>query len=169
MREAAMQVSSEDVLQALTFNMAGETFALEAGVVREILDLQPETDIPGAPAFVGAVINFRGRVIPLVDLRLAFGLQQAETTPDSRIIVIEFPVDGAPTLVGLRADKVYEVTTIDASSTEAPPSVGMRWRADFIQSFAKRDGDVIVIPDLARIFATRGRAASVTPLNPSQS
>ena len=72
MGEAAIKFAEDGAVQALTFDISGEIFALEAGVVREILDLLPETDIPGAPAFVGAVINFRGRVIPLVDLRLAF-------------------------------------------------------------------------------------------------
>jgi purine-binding chemotaxis protein CheW len=149
-----------DSIQALTFDLYGETFGLEAGLVREVLDLLPETDVPGAPPFARAVINFRGRVIPLVDLRLAFGLERSEPTTHSRIVVIEYDLAGEPTLIGLRADKVHEVTTIDHADTEAPPRVGMRWRQDFIRSLAKRADDLIIVPDLARIFAERGRASS---------
>jgi len=67
---------SQHAIEALTFDLQGETFALEAGLVREVLDLLPETQVPGAPSFVGAVINFRGRVIPLVDLRVAFDMER---------------------------------------------------------------------------------------------
>ncbi len=146
---------TQETIEALTFDLQGETFALEAGYVREVLDLLPETPVPGAPPFVGAVINFRGRVIPLVDLRMAFGMGVGETTIDNRIVVIEHPLDGEPTLIGLRADKVHEVTSITADTTEEVPRVGMRWRADFIRRLVRRNGDVIVLPDLDQIFATR--------------
>jgi purine-binding chemotaxis protein CheW len=157
-------------IEALTFDLRGETFALEAGLVREVLDLLPETAVPGAPSFVSAVINFRGRVIPLVDLRVAFDLDAAEPTIDSRIVVIEHDLDGEPALIGLRADKVHEVTSIERAVTEAAPRVGLRWRPDFIRLLARRGGDVIVIPDLEQIFAARGRSgASVTSLHTIQS
>jgi len=152
------QTSTAEALQVLTFDLHGETFALEAGLVREVLDLAPETAVPGAAPFVGAVINFRGRVIPLADLRLAFGLERGEATIDSRIVVIEYDLDGDPTLIGLRADKVHEVTSLEAVDTEEAPRVGLRWRADFIRRLARRDGDLIVVPDLEQIFATRGGA-----------
>lgn len=157
-----------DALQVLTFDLHGETFALEAGLVREVLDLLPETAVPGAAPFVNAVINFRGRVIPLADLRLAFDLERGQPTIDSRIVVIEYDVDGDPCLVGLRADKVHEVTSIELADTEESPRVGLRWRTDFIRCLARRDGDLIVVPDLGQIFAMRGGATpAVTPLNPN--
>jgi purine-binding chemotaxis protein CheW len=157
-----------DALQVLTFDLHGETFALEAGLVREVLDLLPETAVPGAAPFVNAVINFRGRVIPLADLRLAFDLERGDPTIDSRIVVIEYDIDGDPCLVGLRADKVHEVTSIELADTEESPRVGLRWRTDFIRCLARRDGDLIVIPDLGQIFAMRGGATpAVTPLNPN--
>ncbi len=161
--------TSTDPIEALTFDLRGETFALEAGLVREVLDLLPETGVPGAHAFVSAVINFRGRVIPLVDLRVAFDMDAAEPTIDSRIVVIEHALDGEPTLIGLRADKVHEVTSIDRAITEEAPRVGLKWRADFIRLLARRDGDVIVIPDLDQIFAARGQSTgAVTPLHALQ-
>ena len=150
--------ATSEAMQVLTFDVHGETFALDAGLVREVMDVCAEAPVPGAAPFVDAVINFRGRVIPLADLRLAFGLHRAETTIDSRIVVIEYDLDGAPTLVGLRADKVHEVTSIALADTEAAPRVGLRWRADFIKCLGRRDGDLIVVPDLEQIFATRGGA-----------
>jgi len=159
---------THETIEALTFDLQGETFALEAGYVREVLDLLPETPVPGAPPFVGAVINFRGRVIPLVDLRTAFGMAIGDTTIDNRIVVIEHPLDGEPTLIGLRADKVHEVTSITADTTEEVPRVGMRWPSEFIRLLARRDDDVIVIPDLDQIFASRGQTAPVTALHAAQ-
>ena len=145
-------------LQVLTFDLQGETFALDAGLVREVIDPPPETRVPGAAPFVDAVINFRGRVIPLADLRLAFGMDRAAATIDSRIVVIEFELKGQPALIGLRADKVHEVTIVAFADTEAVPTVGLRWRPDFIGKLAKRGADLIVLPDLAQIFAAEGGA-----------
>jgi purine-binding chemotaxis protein CheW len=147
--------NSDGELEVLTFDLHGETFALEATMVQEILDLLPETMVPGAMPFVGSVINFRGKVIPLADIRLAFGMEAAETTIDSRIIVIELDLQGEPTLVGLRTDKVNEVTTLAKTSSEAPPSVGMRWRPDYINCLVKRGGQFIILPNLQAIFSFR--------------
>ena len=141
-----------ELVEVLTFELKGELFALGAVLVQEIMDLVPETVVPGAGAFAGAVINFRGKVIPLADLRVAFGLERGEPTIDSRIVVIEIDLDGEPTLVGLRTDKVHEVTTLARADSEAPPSVGMRWRPEFIQCLVKREGEFIVVPDLQTIF-----------------
>jgi purine-binding chemotaxis protein CheW len=142
--------------EMLTFELQGEAFALEADIVREILDLTPETQVPGAAAFVPAVINFRGKVVPVADLRLAFGLAAGEATLDSRIVVIELPIDGDPTLVGLRADKVHEVARVDLCEAEAPPAIGLRWRQDFVRRLARRGNDPLIVPDLDCIFAARG-------------
>ncbi|MEH3124205.1 MAG: chemotaxis protein CheW [Sphingomonas phyllosphaerae] len=140
-------------MEVLTFDLGGETFALEATLVREILDLLPETCVPGAPALVSHVVNFRGRIVPVADLRLAFGMDVTEATPDSRIVVIELPLDGEPTLIGLRTDHVYEVATLSAESSEEAPVVGMRWQRDFVRRLVRRRDDLIVLPDLHTIFA----------------
>lgn len=154
---------STDGLEVLTFDLDGETFALEAMLVREVLDRSPETIVPGAPAFADAVINFRGRVIPLADLRLAFGLTRRAASDDSRVIVIAFEIGGEAMLLGLRADKVYEVTRIAPAETQEAPRLGLRWRPDFIHRLARRHEDIIVLPDLAAIFAARGRAEAEAP------
>ena len=141
-------------MEALTFNVSGETFALDASIVREILDLLPETVVPGARPFVGALVNFRGRIIPLADIRFAFGMARAEPTIDSRIIVVDIEIEGAPCLVGLRADKVNEVRTLFRRAAEAPPRVGMTWRAELVDCLIKHDDGVIIFPDLQALFET---------------
>ncbi|MGZ2485240.1 purine-binding chemotaxis protein CheW [Rhizobium pisi] len=151
--------SYAEEVEVLTFDLNGETFALEAVIVQEILDLLPETAVPGSQPFVASVINFRGKVIPLADLRLAFGMEAAEATIDSRFIVIEIDLQGEQTLVGLRTDKVNEVTTLAKTASEAPPSIGMRWRADYINCLVKRGGEFIILPNLQAIFSSRHDAA----------
>jgi len=154
-----------DEVEVLTFNLGGETFALEAVCVQEILDLLPETVVPGARPFVASVINFRGKVIPLADLRLAFGMSAAEPTIDSRIIVIELLLDDEPTLVGLRTDKVNETTTLSKEASEPPPSLGMRWRADYIDCVVKRGSDFIIIPNLKTLFSGADQRAPTAESN----
>ena len=147
--------NENDELEVLTFDIAGETFAIEAVMVREILDLLPETPVPGARPFVASILNFRGRVSPLADIRIAFGMEATTVTNDSRIIVIELELDGEPVLIGVRTDKVNEVTTLSKTASEPPPSVGMRWRADYIDCLVKRDSDFIIVPNMHAIFTFR--------------
>lgn len=139
-------------LEVLTFDMGGQTFALEATLVREILDVMPETPVPGAPDLMGSVVNFRGKIIPLGDLRSAFHMEPGAVTPDSRIIVIELPVDGEPTLIGLKTDKVHEVATFLATTSEEAPVVGLRWPREFVRNLVRRGSDVVVLPDLQTIL-----------------
>jgi purine-binding chemotaxis protein CheW len=139
-------------LEVLTFDLTNETFALEAVLVQEIVDLLPETTVPGAMPLVGSIVNFRGKIIPIADLRLAFHLEATDATVDSRIVVIEMKLDGEPIQLGIRTDKVHEVTTLHRQSSEAPPMVGMRWRRDYVRELVRRQDDVVILPDLAVIF-----------------
>ena len=159
MNSAALKHNEEfwenrEEIEVLIFDIAGETFALGAVMVQEILDMVPETPVPGSQPFVGSVINFRGKVIPLADIRLAFGMEATRITIDSRIIVISLDIDGENTLVGIRTDKVNEVTTLAKANSEPPPSVGMRWRPDYIECLVKRGTDFIIVPNLTAIFST---------------
>ena len=149
-------------VKVLTFDLSGETFALEANMVCEILDILPETLVPGSAPIAGSVINFRGSVIPVADMRLAFGLDAKVITSDSRFIVIELDHDNEACVIGLKADKVHEVTTLDHRATEAAPRIGTRWRQDFIRCLAKRNGDLIVVPNLPRIFEICGHMQAGT-------
>lgn len=140
--------------EALTFALSDEIFALNAHIVREILDVIPITDVPGARPFAHGLINVRGKVVPVADLRVKFGMSRGEATRDTRIVVIETELGGENTIVGLLADKVYEVTAILSSSIEEAPRVGMRWRADYIKGVAKRAGVFVFIPDIQVILAS---------------
>jgi purine-binding chemotaxis protein CheW len=149
-------MTKDDALEVLTLSLDGELFALDAGCVREILDLVPITEVPGSQPFVNGLINVRGKVVPLADLRLKFGMEQKPPTVDTRIVVTEIDLDGFPMTVGLRADKVYEVTEIGAASTQEAPKIGMRWRPEFIRAIGKRDTDFIAILNLSQVFADAG-------------
>jgi Chemotaxis signal transduction protein len=146
-------VNDNRAFEALTLGLGGEVFAIDANSVREILDLIPVTEVPGARPFVGGLVNVRGKVVPLADLRLKFGMVQAPPTVDTRVVVVEIDLGGEATVVGLLADKVYEVTGIGRASVEHTPDIGMKWRSDFIKGIGKRGSEFIVIPDIVRIFS----------------
>lgn len=147
-------------MKALTLRMQDEMFAIEAGSVREILDLVPITEVPNAPAFVTGLINVRGRVVPLADLRVMFDMDRPPPDQDTRIVVIEIEIDGEPTITGILADKVYDVTDIEAAAIQDAPKVGMRWRPEFVKGIGRRNGNFVVIPDLRRIFEAKGSPAA---------
>ena len=153
---------NQEFMTALTIRLEDELFAVEASRVREILDLVPITEVPSAPSFVGGLINVRGRVVPLADLRVMFGMERPEPDEDTRIVVMEVDIDGEPTIAGILADKVHDVTDIETASIEEAPKVGMRWRPEFVKGIGKRNGGFIIIPDMERIFETPGgRSSSV--------
>ncbi|QDK34035.1 chemotaxis protein CheW [Sphingomonas sp. IC081] len=139
-------------LEVLTFDIGDERLAIEAVSIREILDLLPETRVPGAAALVASVVNFRGKIIPIADLRVAFGMPIQEATADNRIVVIETELDGEATQIGLRTDKVHEVTILERSRSSEPPVLGMRWRRQYVRELVRLAEEVVVIPDLANIF-----------------
>ena len=145
-------IQSRETMNALTFCLQGEVFAIDAGGVREILDLVPITEVPNAPRFASGLINVRGRVVPLADLRVTFGMGRPKPDDDTRIVVIEIELGGEPAIVGILADKVQDVADIETSAIEEAPKVGMRWRAEYVRGIGKRNGDFIIIPDMARIF-----------------
>jgi purine-binding chemotaxis protein CheW len=151
-------------MRALTLRLDDELFAIEAQSVREILDLVPVTAVPNASPFAAGLINVRGRVVPLTNLKVAFGMRNAAADQDTRIVVIETEIDGEPSVVGILADKVYDVTDIEPAAIEEAPRVGMRWRPDYVRGIGKRRGDFIIIPDIHRIFELEGRrSGSATP------
>jgi purine-binding chemotaxis protein CheW len=142
----------ESSRQVLMLGLAGEMFALDARQVREILDPIPVTRVPGAQSYVSSVLNVRGKVIPLADLRVRFGMPPASITPDSRFIVLEIDLAGEPTTIGIVADKVYEVTDLDTSTLQKAPPIGMRWRPEFISAIAKWKDEFIIVPNMKQIL-----------------
>ncbi len=141
-----------EAMRALTLDLGGEIFAIEATSVREILDMVPVTEVPNAPAFVGGLINVRGRVVPLADLRVKFGMERRPPAAETRIVVFEIMLEDEPEIVGMLADRVHTVADIALSAMEAAPKVGMRWRPEFVRGIAKHDGKFIILPEMGNIF-----------------
>jgi len=139
-------------MQVVMIGLGEEKFALDAGLVREIIDPVPITKVAGARSFVPSVINVRGNVIPLADLRIRFGMPQSENTADTRIVVIQLDIDNEPVLVGVTADKVYEVTEISHAAVQQTPRVGMHWKPEFIRFITKWREEFVVVPNMERIL-----------------
>lgn len=148
-----MQREMGNDLEVLTFALEGEVFAVEALAVREILDLIAVTGVPNSRAFVNGLINVRGKIVPLADLHVRFGMSPFSQSVDTRVVVIEVPLDGEPTTVGIIADKVFEVAGLPAASIAEAPDIGLKWRREFIAGIGKRDEDFVIVLDMERIFA----------------
>ena len=145
--------SGNRTLEVVTLGLDGEIFAIDAGMVHEILDMVPITRVPGAQRFVGGLINVRGKVVPLADARVRFGMECRPPTIDSRILVIEIDLNGEPSTVGLLADKVYEVTEVAAAALEETPRIGMRWPPQLIRCIGKRRDDFVIVLELGHLFS----------------
>jgi purine-binding chemotaxis protein CheW len=138
----------------LTFRLGDETFAFEVKNVREVLDLSDITRVPRTPDFMRGVINLRGAVVPVVDMRVKFGLPVLEDTTDTCIIVVEVDLEGEITVIGALADSVREVFQIDEAHIEPPPSIGMQLNTEFIKGMGKQGEEFIIILDVNRIFSS---------------
>lgn len=154
--------SADGTLEVLTFDIDGETLAIEASLVREILDPLPETPVPGANPLVASVINFRGAVIPLANLHVAFGVVRAEPCPDARMVVLELELEGEDMHLAISTDRVNEVTSLKEADAEAPPVLGVRWPRGMLRTLVRRAGDVVLVPDLVAIFTQLGVATGET-------
>jgi purine-binding chemotaxis protein CheW len=142
-----------DLNQVLTFTLGGEVYAIDVANVREILELVPITRIPRTPGFMRGVINNRGSVVPVVDLRLKFGLSASEQSVDSCIIVTEVSLGGEVMVVGALADSVAEVVQLDSGQIDPPPRVGSSMSNRFIKGIGKRDGSFILVLDIDNLFS----------------
>ncbi|MGE0086023.1 MAG: chemotaxis protein CheW [Desulfococcaceae bacterium] len=140
--------------QYLTFRLEEEIFALDVAQVREVLDMSTITKVPGTPDFMRGVINVRGSVVPVMDLRVKFGMSRTENSVDTRIIVMEISLDGEMIVLGTLADSVNEVIDLEAGQIEPPPSIGMRWRTEFIRGIGKRNDKFIILLDIDRVFSS---------------
>jgi purine-binding chemotaxis protein CheW len=139
-------------LQYVTFSLGEELFGVEVTRTREILSLTPVTKVPQTPDYLLGVINLRGQVVPVVDMRLKLGLTAGEDTEDTCIIVVEVQVDGEPIVVGALADAVREVLEIRSDQIEPPPKLGTRLKTEFINGMGKVDDQFIILLNIDRIF-----------------
>ncbi len=164
---------STTIAQYLTFTLGEETYAFDVGNVREVLEVIPITKIPRMPLFVSGVINVRGSVVPVIDLRLKLGMPMADKTINSCIIVIEVSIEGVNTVLGVLVDSVQEVVEFDASKIEPPPKIGAGIRSDFLQGIGKRDERFVMIMNLSRVLSVEEammlQAAEAQPVAASAS
>ena len=155
MSVASIQATAEYI----TFKLGEELFAINVTQVREVLDLSLITKVPTAPDYMRGVVNVRGSAIPVVDLRLKFGLAKSADTVQTRIVVLELSLDGETIVLGGLADSVHEVIELEPSQISEPPRIGLRWKTDLIQGIGKRNDQFIIILDIARVFSLEEIAA----------
>lgn len=136
----------------VTFKLDEEVYALDINQVREVLDIIAITKVPQTPKFVRGVINLRGNVVPVVDLKLKFGMAETEKTVDTRIVITEIIVDGEATVVGALADSVREVLELEPSEIGPAPRIGTRLKTEFIRGMGRKNDEFIIILDIDRVF-----------------
>ena len=141
-------------MEYLIFKLDGDEFAINVLQTREVLDLQTVTRVPRSPKFMLGALNLRGGVVPVIDLRLKFGLPQGDITRDSSIVVMEVVVDGETVVVGAQVDSVVEVLELAAEQIEPAPRIGTRLNTDFILGMGKRDEQFLIILDIDRVFSS---------------
>ncbi len=143
-----------ETTQYLTFKLDDEVFALDITKVREVLDFTTITRVPRTPEFMRGVINLRGSVVPVVDLRLKFGMTKTEKTVNTCIIIAEVTVDNETTILGALADSVQEVMDLEAGQVEPAPKIGTRLNTEFIKGMGKQNNNFIIILDIDKVFST---------------
>ena len=146
-------VNMNDTMQFLTFKLGEEVFALDISKVREVLDFTTVTKVPRTPEFMRGVINLRGNVVPVVDLRLKFGMTRTENSVNTCIIITEVTVDENTTVLGALADSVQEVLDLSPENIAPAPKIGTKLRTEFIKGMGKRDDRFVIILDIDRVFS----------------
>ena len=142
-----------ETTQYLTFKLGDEVFALDISKVREVLDFTTVTRVPRTPEFMRGVINLRGSVVPVVDLRLKFGMTRTENSVNTCVIITEVTVDGDTTVLGALADSVQEVLDLDSEHIAPAPKIGTKLNTEFIKGMGKRDDRFIIILDIDKVFS----------------
>jgi purine-binding chemotaxis protein CheW len=142
-----------ETTQYLTFMLGEEVFALDVAKVREILDFTTVTKVPQTPAYMRGVINLRGSVVPVLDLRLKFGMSATEKTVNTCVIVVEMVVDGEVMVLGVLADSVQEVIDLEPAQIEPAPRIGITINTEFILGMGKHNELFIMILDIDKVFS----------------
>ena len=140
--------------QYLTFQLGNEVFALDVSNVREILEFTTVTKVPQTPEFMRGVINLRGSVVPVLDMRLKFGMTITEKTVNTCIIVVEVSFEEETTIIGALVDSVQEVFELEPDQIEPAPRIGTQLRTEFIKGMGKRDDQFIIILDVDKVFSS---------------
>ncbi|HBA72561.1 MAG: chemotaxis protein CheW [Geobacteraceae bacterium GWC2_55_20] len=143
-----------ETTQYLTFKLDEEIFALDVAKVREILEYTSITKVPQTPDFMRGVINLRGSVVPVIDLRLKFGMTSTEQTVNTCIIVTEVEMEGETILLGALADSVQEVNEMEPAQIEAAPHIGTKLNTNFIKGMGKQGNHFVMILDIDKVFSS---------------
>lgn len=137
----------------LSFTLGEEVFAINVSKVINILELKPITKVPRTPNFLKGVINLRGTVLPVIDLRLKFGLPEKEATVDTSIIVLNIEKDGEDVLLGILVDAVKEVLEFKTDEIAPAPSIGTKYDSNFIQGMWRIEDSFIMVLDIDKVFS----------------
>ena len=150
----------EDILQLVSFQLLDEPFAINVAYVQEIIRIQAITDVPHAAGHILGVINLRGQIIPVIDLKVKFGLERNENTGATRIVVVNVN----STVVGMVVDSVSEVIRLDSGSVEPPSPVISSIDSDYLQGVGKQGEKMIMLLDIEKILSAGGVTPTVSEL-----
>jgi len=142
-----------DTNQYLTFTLGDEDFAIEIAKVREVLDYTSITKVPRSPAFLRGVINLRGSVVPVIDLRMNLNMGSIKRTVDTCIVIVDVEIEGETIQMGALADSVQEVVDVDPSQIGPAPTLGTKLNTDFIEGMAKRGDNFLIILDIDKVLS----------------
>ncbi|MFO7939967.1 MAG: chemotaxis protein CheW [Bacteroidales bacterium] len=137
----------------LSFKLGDEEFAAHVGKVLNILEMTKITEVPKSPDYMKGVINLRGTVLPVVDTRIKFGMTPTEYTPNTCIVVMEVEMEGDTIQVGALVDSVQAVLELDEGQIQPPPSIGSKYKSEFIYGMAKIDERFIMLLDMDKVFS----------------
>ena len=145
--------------QFLSFILDNELFAVDIAKVREVLDFTKVTKVPRTPSSMMGVINLRGSVVPVIDMRKKFGMTETEKTVNTCIVIMEVNMDDEHVVLGALVDSVQEVFELEADQIEPPPKIGTWLKTEFIQGMGKQsDEEFIIILDIDKIFSAEEMA-----------
>jgi purine-binding chemotaxis protein CheW len=140
--------------QYLTFKLDNEVFALDISKVREVLDFTPITRVPRMPEFMRGVIDLRGSVVPVIDLRLTFGMSQTVRTVNTCVIIVEVTLDNETAVLGALADSVQEVLDLGPDYIEPAPKIGTRLNTEFIKGMGRQNDQFVIILDIDKVLTS---------------
>jgi purine-binding chemotaxis protein CheW len=150
--DQAVKAMADKEGKYLTFTLANEEYGIGILKIKEIIGLMPITTVPQTPEFVKGVINLRGKVIPVIDLRLKFGMEPIDYAERTCIIVVEMAGKAGQILMGVVVDAVSEVLNVKGSDIEETPTFGTELDTDYILGMAKMDGGVKILLDIAQVL-----------------
>jgi purine-binding chemotaxis protein CheW len=148
-----MSTENSKVQTYLSFKMSEELFAINVSKVINILEMRHITRVPKTPTYMKGVINLRGTVLPVVDLRTKFGIAEAENTVDTSIIVLNIDKEGETIMLGTLVDAVREVLELKDEEIAPSPSIGTKYNSGFIQGMYRLEEHFIMILDIDKIFS----------------